>query len=135
MQRLLLALLATGTAATLTAACKDSSGPDNLAGTYTLRSVNSQALPAMLAQLGGNKLEAASGALVLDADGTFSLTTELRITDDGSMSTETANDAGEWEIAGIEITLRASDGGETAGGVNGTSVTLVISQVPWLYEK
>ncbi len=135
MQRLLLALLATGTAATLAAGCKDSSSPGTLAGTYALQSVNSEALPATLAQLGGNKLEAAGGALVLDAGGTFSLTTELRITDDGSISTETASETGEWEMAGIEITLRASDGKETAGGVNGTTVTLAISQVPWLYRK
>ena len=135
MQRLLLALIATGTAASLAAACKDSSSPDVLAGTYALQSVNSEALPATLAQLGSNKLEAASGTLVLEADGTFVLTTELRITEDGSISTETATDTGVWEIVGVEITLRDSDGRETTGGVNGATVTLVISQVPWLYQK
>ena len=135
MQRLLLALLATGTAASLATACKDSSSPDTLAGTYALQSVNSEALPATLAQLGSNKLEAVSGALVLDTDGTFVLTIQLRITDDGSISTETASDTGEWDIVGIEITLRDSDGRETTGGVNGTAVTLVVSEVPWLYQK
>ena len=135
MQRLLLALIATGTAASLAAACKDSSSPDTLAGTYALQSVNSEALPATLAQLGSNKLEAASGTLVLEADGTFVLTTELRITEDGSISTETATDTGVWEIVGVEIALRDTDGRETTGGVNGATVTLVISQVPWLYQK
>jgi hypothetical protein len=36
---------------------------------------------------------------------------------------------------GTEITLIGEDGGETTGGVTGSAVTLVISQVPWMYRK
>lgn len=135
MQRLLLALLATGTAASLATACKDSSSPDTLAGTYALQSVDDEALPATLAELGSNKLEAMSGMLVLSDDGTYNLTTQLRTTNGDSTSTDTASDHGDWEFEGTEITLMDSDGGRTRGDVGGTTVMLEVSQVPWLYER
>jgi len=106
-----------------------------MAGTYALQSIDDEPVPVTLAVLGSNKLEAMSGMLVLSDDGTFNLTTELHITNNGSTSTETASDHGDWESEGLEITLMDSDGGRTTGGMDGTTVTLVISQVPWLYQK
>ena len=135
MQRLLLALLATGTAASLAAACGDSFSPEGLAGTYSLQSVNEEALPATLAELGSNKLEAMSGTLVLSDDGTYNLTTQLRTTNSESTSTDTTSDHGDWESEGTEITLMDSDGGRTMGDVGGATVMLAISQVSWLYQR
>jgi hypothetical protein len=76
-----------------------------------------------------------SGSLLLSDDGTFTLTTELRITEGGSSRTEMASDEGEWSLEGMDLTLRAGDGLETTGRVHGKTITLSISRVPWLYMK
>jgi hypothetical protein len=63
------------------AACSDSSGPDSSSyGRYVLRSVNGRAVPVIYQETATARLEFLSGALRLNQDGTFTDSTEIRVT-------------------------------------------------------
>src|SRR5687768_5471834 len=56
-------------------------GPDDqVVGTYTLRTVAGRAVPVVLAEEEGVKLEVVSGALTLNPNGTYAGTMTLRVT-------------------------------------------------------
>jgi hypothetical protein len=66
-------------------ACSDSTGPDQneLAGSYTLLTIDGASLPVVVDQVGEDKAEVTMGTVTLDEDGTFGDATELRITEAG----------------------------------------------------
>jgi hypothetical protein len=87
--------------AMLCIACSDSTGPDAThVGVYHLRTVNGDALPFTLAQVGADRVEVASGYIVLNADGTFTDRTTFRIV----------------EAAGEQVTDETATGTYTTNG-------------------
>ena len=76
-------------------ACGDSiAGPEDIAGRYTLLSIDGE-LPAVTSQIGAAVLvEATAGSMNFDADLIFSFTLELRQTENGTVSTDTMTTLG-----------------------------------------
>ncbi len=102
MRRFLLTVAAAATALTGTA-CSDSTGlGTNVAGSYELRTVNGQFLPA---DVGSVTYEA--GLLELDPDGTFVETLQYR---DFGGSLTTQDFTGTWDRSGSQILLDYDSG-------------------------
>jgi hypothetical protein len=94
-------------------ACGDSSGPDgggNVAGTYTLRTVNGGQVPYTVFQFGTEyKLEILSAAMTVNSNGTWTETSQLRETEGTSVTTETQTVTGTWTQSGNQVTFADSD--------------------------
>lgn len=64
----------------LCAGCSEAVGPEpSHVGLYSLRTVNGSPLPFTIAQLGDERVEVASGHIILNVDGTFTDHTTFRI--------------------------------------------------------
>ena len=101
-----------------TAACGDDDDggtePTDITGTYTLRTIDGDALPFTLftaAQNAGTKREVTSGSVTLRADGTYSDRFDFRDTNQTGDETDQfdATD-GTWARTGNTITFSASTG-------------------------
>src|SRR5687767_4985621 len=81
-------------------ACSDSSGPGgngDVAGTYTLRTVNGSNVPFTILQVGSTyRLEILSGSVVINSNGTYTETASLRETNGTVVTTEQQNSNGTW---------------------------------------
>ena len=63
------------------AACSDSAGPeDSHLGRYRLLTIDGRDVPAIMLENANSRLEFLSGSLRLNADGTFTDSTEIRVT-------------------------------------------------------
>jgi hypothetical protein len=126
MKRLLAVVLAFAVSAS---ACTDSTGPgDSLAGTYTLRSVNSSnGLPAPLFYNNANDhVEIVSGSLTLTANGDYEEDITADDTNYGPTTRTLQQSFGRWAVSGNEITLTDNLYGSTIsyGTVVGSQITL-----------
>lgn len=76
----------------------DSTGPNENAvvGVYTLATINGQQLPVIVEQSGNDKAEITQGVVTLNANGTFSDVTQVRITVSGQVTMETETATGNW---------------------------------------
>ena len=103
--RRLLSILATAALA----ACgggDDSSAPRQLPGTYPLVSANGRALPAVLYEEPGYKLEVTAGTITLAASGSFSDSYTIRETIDGVVQPlDEIPCYGSWTRSGNTVTL------------------------------
>ena len=71
----------------------DSTGPDeSVVGTYTLQSVGGDALPWVLLQFLGDKVEVTAGSIILNQDMTCSSSTTSSVTESGNVTTITETD-------------------------------------------
>lgn len=117
------------------AACGDSSGPDSISGTYTLRTVNGQQLPFITDEDETYKAEILSMAITLKADETYSAVFTGRSTDNGQPTTNTVPFSGTYSLTGSTLTLDDSEGFlDPDGSVNATlstdTITMVIEGLP-----
>lgn len=95
----------------LATACGDTSGPDTgHTGTYTLRSVDGDPLPATLYEDGTDYVRVVGGSLTLDADGTFSTQSTINYRMQGETGTETGTLFGTYTRSGSSIVMTDSDG-------------------------
>jgi Lipocalin-like domain len=87
------------------AACSDSTGPGaGLTGTYNLRTVNGQALPAVVSDIS----TLTAGHVTLNGDGTFSASHTGRQTLNGATTTTTHDISGTYTRSGNDLTLTFS---------------------------
>lgn len=63
---------------------EEGTGPADITGTYTLRTVNGQALPFTLYEASGFKSEIVGSQLTLNANGTWTETAQIRDTEPGT---------------------------------------------------
>jgi hypothetical protein len=106
MLRLTRTLTLAGLAVLSLAACSDSTGPsDELAGVYTLITIDGESLPVIVDQNGDDIAEITEGTLTLDDDGSFDDVTELRITESGQVTTEEDATSGNWSVSGTTVTF------------------------------
>jgi hypothetical protein len=112
MTYFLRSILRAGAIAVTLAACSDSTGPDRdeLAGSYTLLTIDGASLPVIVDQVGEDKAEVTMGTVTLDEDGTFGDATELRITEGGVVTTEVQATQGTWTVSGSTVTFVPNDG-------------------------
>jgi hypothetical protein len=97
----------------LLAACgRDSTGPSRLiVGTYTLTTISGQTLPYTFLQVDeDNRIDVLAGAIILNADGTFSDQTELRFVVDGEAEVELDDAVGTYTLTANALTFSTSDG-------------------------
>ncbi len=110
--RTLAKLVTIGVVAFVTACGGDGiSDPGNsVVGTYALKTVNGVALPAVIFETDGYKIEVVAANYVLAAAGKFSTSATFRETEAGvaTQSTETAT--GTYSVSGATITFTDSEG-------------------------
>ena len=125
VRRVFLAFLVFGVTA-----CSDSIGPEDIAGTYTLLSVDGEGLPAGFGTPG---LEIEAGSLTLNQDMTYS--TSVTTVDTMGALVNQSTSVGTYTFDQGAITLTPSQGGAASGSVSGTTVTIAHDDgIPWVYE-
>jgi hypothetical protein len=128
------------------AACDDSDNlnfvvPANAIGTFTLVTVNGNALPAIIVDSVSPPLtiRALSGQIVINANNTFSDLTGLEQTLGGIVTTSTRSCTGTWSSSGNTITFveaSVTNCGRTfTGTLNGGTLTASILGVPAVFVR
>ena len=115
--RVFLAFLVLG----LVACGDDVIGPEDIAGTYTLQSVNGQSLPWVL-EAG---IEATAGSVTINQNMTCSRSLTATLTDGGTVVTVTNTDEGTYTfVNGAIMFAWDSDGSTDSGSIVGSQLTL-----------
>lgn len=106
--------------------CSDSTSPEGgVLGTWRLRTVDGKELPFTLVEPGVDKLEVTAETITLLASGRVTMVTTFRVTDGGSVSSESVPDAGTYTVSGSTVTFRFdSDGSTPTAIINGDTMTL-----------
>ena len=111
------------------AACSDSSGPDaTIHGTYTLRTVNGQTLPATIFQDASGRFDITGGTLTLNSNGTFTDVVMFRIVSGTTTITDQASGTGTFAEAGNTVTFTTTDGETYTMTRSGGTLTQVVSE-------
>ena len=115
-------------------------GAPDVVGSYDLRSLNGDNLPATLLRTPAVIVEVISSNLLIRADGNYVLDAVIRVTPTGGPS-ETISDVitGTWILSGSRISLIPDAGGCTESGtVSSNRITIEESCVDgfrYVYEK
>ena len=108
------------------AACSDSSGPGaSIHGTYTLRTVNGQSLPATVFQDVTGRVEITSGSLTLNSNNTFSSIISFRLVSGTTTITDSETTTGTFSQSGNTVTFVDSDGETVTMTRSGNTLTFV----------
>jgi len=126
MRKLMTLALAATTVVLAACSGSDSTGPESIAGKYTLTTVNNAQLPFTTSQDATYKAEILASAITLRDDKTFTWDFTGRSTDNGVVDQGTDSFSGTYTIVGSTITLLDSEGSTSASLGNGT-ITMVIS--------
>jgi len=118
----------------------DSVSPTNpnnvsLAGTYTLRTINSSGLPYAI-QSSGTTVQITGDQVTVADGGSFSETTSYKVVATGA--SQVGSSTGTWARAGSTITFTFLTGGSgvITGSGDGTNLTLVLGALgTWVYTK
>ena len=117
VRRVFLAFLVLG----LVACGDDVIGPEDIAGTYTLQSVNGQSLPWAL-EAG---VEVTAGSITLNQDMTGSSSLTAKLTDSGTVTTITTSAVGTYTHVNGAVTMTwATDGSTDSASIVGSQLTL-----------
>lgn len=120
-------------------ACSDSTGPSELeadiSGTYTLQTVNGASPPAIIVQVGADRIEVTGGQLTLNRDKTFGSSISYRVVQGGNTSTDTQNDSGTYQQNGNMVQLSRGNGTRDSGSVSGDTLTIVAGGVTLVFQK
>ena len=139
MRRMLVSVFTVATV--LLSACGSDSStnptPTSIAGTWNLTTVNGAALPYLLqAASGANpKVEIISDQIVISANGTFTQSTQARITQGTTVSTSTLPDNGTYSLTGTAATFVFSDGSAGTATVSNNTLTIAESGISLVYIK
>ena len=107
-----------------------------LSGTYTLRTVNGQALPYVVESSGPNDRFELLGDEFTFSSRTFTETTDFRVTERGVVTTDSFEDSGRYTLDGNALTVTFdSDGSSATGAVDGNTFTLAGEGFVFLYRK
>ena len=114
-------------------ACSDSSGVDDdddfeIAGTYTLQTINGNPLPFTVGQVGTSfKLEIMSDVFTINSNMTFRDISVTRVTEDGVPTTTTDTINGTWTANANKTTITFTDDEGTTLNANLTSTGMTAS--------
>ena len=113
----------------------DVTGPGSVSGTYTLRTFNGGALPAVLGGIETSFVEVLAGSITLNEDLTCWVSFTVGRTEDGIATTEIAEGACSYMIDNGSITLTTSDG-PLGGLISGSTLTIIQFDVGiFVFEK
>ena len=124
-------------AVSLLTGCGDATGPEAIAGNYTLRSINGQDLPFIIVQVLADKIEVTAGSVRINSDNTFSSSTTLAITETegGTTTSETGTTTGTYTLNGTAITF-TSEGETSTGSITGNTLTIIWDEgLTLVYQK
>jgi hypothetical protein len=116
-------------AMTLLAACGGDSGSNPVAsvvGTYALNSVDSGSLPVTVYSDASSTVELLDEALTLRSDGKYATLAHVRMTENGQVTTDTAEDSGTYTLSGSTLAFVSTDPevGSATGSVDGSTLTV-----------
>ena len=113
----------------------DVTDPGSVAGTYTLRTFDGEALPTVLGGAGARLVEVLAGSITLNEDLTCSFSTTVRDTEDGIVTTETFTEVCSYTLDSGFITFTTSLG-VGVGSISGSTITIVEFDVGvFVYKK
>ncbi len=131
IRRVVLAFLAFGLVA-----CGDNGiGPEDVAGTYTLQTINGDPLPWVSFQTGADKIEVTAGSVTLNADMTCSVSTTGRGTLSGNVTTFTETHVCTYTLIEGAITLTRPSATDVGGSINGSALTITTDELVFVYRK
>jgi len=134
MMRKLLAAVALATLAACSESSVTSTTTASIAGTYSLQSVNGVAVPFVVST--NPTVELRSEQLVVNGDGTFSISTNKQSTNSiGVVSTEVQSDVGTYTVGGSTGTFHFASGNTASAVFESNRLTLATSTSASVYVK
>jgi hypothetical protein len=117
--------------------CGDSTSPIlTVAGTWSLQSVDGISLPYILEQVGADKAELTSDVITANSTGSFTETTNIKITEGGQVTNESFPDAGTYTQSGSAVTFTFnSDGSSGTATLNGNTLTMTTAGFSLVYTR
>jgi hypothetical protein len=116
--------------------CGDSTGPDDLLGTWRLQTVSGQSLPYILEQDGTRKVELTGETVTLLESGRQSMVTYFRVTEGGNVVTESVPAPGNYTVNGSTLLLTFdNDEDRYTALVNGNTMTIDDIGLTFLYRR
>ena len=116
--------------------CDNSTGPDDLLGTWRLQTVSGQALPYILEQNATRKVELTGETVTLIASGRQTMVTSFRVTDGGTVMTESIPAPGDYTVDGDTVLLTFdSDEDEYTAIVKGDTMTINDIGLTFVYRR
>ena len=132
LRRSLLSLLVS----VLALSCDDATGPDDLLGTWRLETVNGQSLPFILEQDATRKVELIGETVTLLASGRQTMVTSFRVTESGSVFTESIPASGDYTVDGSTLLLTFdTDEDRYTAIVNGDTMTIDDIGLRFVYRR
>ena len=132
LRRSLLSLLLSA----LVLSCDDATGPDDLLGTWRLETVSGQSLPFILEQDATRKVELTGETVTLLASGRQTMVTSFRVTENGSVFTESIPATGDYTVNGSTLLLTFdNDEDEYTAIVNGDTMTIDDIGLTFVYRR
>ena len=113
----------------------DATGPESVAGNYTLRTINGQNLPFVVVQVLVDKIEVTAGSVRLNSDKTFSSSLTLATTDGGTTTSATETQTGTYALNGTAITLVFQASSPSSGSISGNTLTIIDEGLSWVFKK
>ena len=113
-----------------------STAPNSIAGTWTLQSINGAALPYTFPQSGSNKTELVSDVITLSSGGTFTESMTYRTTANGTTTSQSIPESGNYSVNGETLILHfPSDGSTGIGTWSGDRVTIGTQGYDFVYTR
>jgi hypothetical protein len=115
--------------------CGDSTGPEDVAGRYTLRTINNAPPPVIVDEAVGYRLEITGGEVNLDSDESFSDITLFRETFGTQVTTDSEVAVGDYVISGNTVTFTTTDGDSYSMTLSGRTLTQNVQGIIFVYQR
>jgi hypothetical protein len=141
MSRRRAACFASGFLLAASLACgDDSTGPANIEGLYTLRTIGGKPLPVVIAEDSIQTIEVTSSSITLGANSAFTLAQAFRTTRGVQSVLSSGTATGTWARSGSTVTMHLSSGATVPGALSGTTITVNMpgpsgTVVVWIFRK
>ncbi len=114
--------------------------PESVAGTYTLQTLNGDALPAVRGEIGTSFTEVTAGSIILNENLSCSTSLSLRVTGGSTVTTGTAERVCTYALTSegsITLTDTANplDPTPPTGSIAGSSMTITEGEDVYVYQK
>ena len=118
----------------------DSTGPANVEGLYTLRTIGGKQLPVVIAEDSIQTVEVTSSSITLGANSAFTLAQAFRTTRGVQAVYSSGTATGSWTRSGSTVTMRLNSGATVPGALSGTTISVNMpgpsgTVVVWIFRK
>ncbi len=107
----------------------DATGPSGISifGTYTLQTIDGTSLPFVVIQVGNDKIEITAGSVRINSDNPYSVSLTARVTEAGTVTTETKTITGTFSTTGSDIQFsdQGDGNGPFTGSISGNTLTII----------